>query len=391
MFKHRAIMLKQHTNMSKLHAKRFDFLSDLRRISLRPFIIASVALLSACQTTQSPPAPAPLLQPPVATHVFTLPREQDNVVGHLQVTRAHEEDTLSDIARRFNVGYEEIARANPGVDPWLPHEGTTVILPTQFVLPDAPHSGVVINLAALRLYYYPPAKQGEPQRVITHPIGIGQIGWSTPVGNTKIVSKRANPTWYPPASVRKEHAEDGEILPAKIGPGPDNPLGRYAFTLDWPSYLIHGTNQPYGVGLRASHGCIRLYPEDVAQLFDEIPVGTKVTVVNQPLVSGYRGDVLYLQSYPVLDDYAKSSTENAAKKGAKTKSKSAAAQSETNAEAELAKNALLDKNLIAAMIKTPNGIALPVSQPQMSLEKFIAAAPRVENRVPANATWDGVE
>ena len=200
--------------------KKFALLSHFRCAGVSPILIALAALLSACQTTQSPPAPAPLMQPPVATHVFTLRGEHDDVVGQLQVTRAHAEDTLSDIARRFNVGYEEIARANPTVDPWLPREGTPIVLPTQYVLPDAPRSGVVINLAALRLYYYPPVKNGEPQTVITHPIGIGQIGWATPVGSTKITRKRADPVWHPPASVRKEHAEEGETLPAKIGPGP---------------------------------------------------------------------------------------------------------------------------------------------------------------------------
>lgn len=374
--------------------------------------IAAAILVSGCQTTQSPPAPAPLMQPPVATHVFTLRGEHDEVVGHLQVTRAHEEDTLSDIARRFNIGYEEIVRANPSVDPWLPREGTPVILPTQFVLPDAPHSGVVINLAALRLYYYPPAKKGEAQTVITHPIGIGQVGWSTPAGITKVVRKRADPVWYPPASVRKEHAEDGEILPAKIGPGPDNPLGRYAFTLDWPSYLIHGTNQPYGVGLRASHGCIRLYPEDIAQLFDQIPVGTKVTVVNQPQVYGYRGDTLYLQSYPVLDDYAdKAATQK--NKNANTKVSAAkpvpvkttlaktpdakdavtpiVANNGGNKTIVADKNSIIDKALVDELIKNPNGVAMPISQTQVTLAKLVANAPRVENHVPANATWDGVE
>ena len=354
-----------------------------QRSVIRSLLIVAALLLSACQSTQSPPAPSSLMQPPVATHVFTLPRDTDSVIGHLQVTRAHQEDTLSDIARRFNIGYEEILRANPAVDPWLPREGTAVVLPTQFVLPDAPRNGVVINLAALRLFYFPPVKKGEPQTVITHPIGIGQIGWSTPVGNTKIVRKKADPTWYPPASVRKEHAEEGEILPVKIGPGPDNPLGKYAFTLDWPSYLIHGTNQPYGVGLRASHGCIRLYPEDIAQLFDKIPVGTKVTVVNQPVVYGYRGDVMYAQSYPALEDYTR--------KTAKTKNKNAATQSDDAAASELVKKLATDKMLVDSMLKNPNGVALPVTQAQMSLEKFVAAAPRVENRVPANATWDGLE
>ncbi len=361
---------------------------QFQRVIVRSLFIVSAALLGACQSTRSPPAPASLMQPPVATHVFTLAQDADSVIGHLQVTRAHAEDTLSDIARRFNIGYEEIVRANPGVDPWLPREGTTIVLPTQFVLPDVPHSGVVINLAALRLYYFPPVKKGEAQTVITHPVGIGQVGWSTPVGNTKIVRKKADPTWYPPASVRREHAAEGEILPAKIGPGPDNPLGKYAFTLDWPSYLIHGTNQPYGVGLRASHGCIRLYPEDIAQLFDKIPVGTRVTVVNQPVVYGYRGDVLYVQSYPVLEDYARKP--DPARKNAKTKSRNAV-QSEVQITAELMKKPTADKALIDTMIKNPNGVALPVTVAQMSLEKFISSAPRVENRVPANATWDGVE
>ena len=376
------------------------------RVGVNPILIAVAALLSACQTTQSPPAPSLLLQPPVATHVFTLRGEHDDVVGHLQVTRAHAEDTLSDIARRFNVGYEEVVRANPKVDPWLPREGTPVVLPTQFVLPDAPHSGVVINLAALRLYYYPPAKKGEPQTVITHPIGIGQVGWSTPAGNTKIIRKRADPVWYPPASVRKEHAEDGETLPAKIGPGPDNPLGRYAFTLDWPSYLIHGTNQPYGVGLRASHGCIRLYPEDIAQLYDLIPVGTKVTVVNQPQVYGYRGDTLYLQSYPVLDDYAGKAAAQKNKNGdAKTSTAKAVPAKTTPAKVTEAKDAaafitatnsgakniVVDKTLVDELLKNPNGVAMPISQPQITFEKLVASAPRVENRVPDNATWDGVE
>ena len=175
------------------------------------------------------------------------------------------EDTLPDIARRFNLGYEEIARANPGVDPWVPGEGREIVLPTQFVLPAAPREGLVINLAQLRVFYFPKVKEGEPQTVITHPIGIGKVGWQTPEGSTKVTGKRTNPTWFPPASVRKEHKEAGDPLPSKVPPGPDNPLGAHMMTLGWPSYLIHGTNKPYGVGLRSSHGCIRFYPEDIAR------------------------------------------------------------------------------------------------------------------------------
>ncbi|MDB6060163.1 MAG: hypothetical protein JWM78_266 [Verrucomicrobiaceae bacterium] len=392
-------------------------------LNIRPIVLSSslrtrlstvvfCIVLTACQTTPKTQAPAAPLRP-VATHAFTLAQDGDDVVGRLQVTRAHDEDTLSDIARRFNIGYEEIVRANPGVDPWLPREGTPIVLPTQFVLPAAPHSGIVINLAALRIYYFPPRKGDEPQTVITHPIGIGMIGWSTPIGTTKIVSKRADPWWYPPASVRKEHAEDGDILPAKVKPGPDNPLGRFAMNLDWPSYLIHGTNQPYGVGVRASHGCIRLYPEDIAQLFGDIPIGTPVTVVNQSQVYGTYNGVRYLQSYPVFEDYAdkksmaaKNSTakKDVAKKDAikkETAKKDALAIAKAN-KSDATKGAASDENLtilppqidnpvVTDLIKNPRGIAVPVSTPQINLEKLIADAPRVENRLPENATWDGVE
>jgi L,D-transpeptidase ErfK/SrfK len=129
------------------------------------------------------------------------------------------------------------------------------------VLPDAPRSGVVINLPAMRLFYYPPrASKDAPQEVVTHPIGIGKVGWSTPEGRTKVTQRTKDPTWTPPLSVRREHEKNGDPLPARVPPGPDNPLGRHAMRLGWPSYLIHGTNKPYGVGMRASAGCIRLYP-----------------------------------------------------------------------------------------------------------------------------------
>lgn len=357
----------------------------------RGLLLGSMVLFVGCQTTKTPPAPKTLT--PNATHEFTL-HDNSDVIGRLQVTHAHAEDTLSDIARRFNIGYEEIVRANPGVDPWLPKEGTPIVLPTQFVLPDAPRSGLVINLAALRLYYFPAPKKGEPQKVITHPIGIGLVGWATPVGNTKIVSKREKPWWYPPASVRKEHKEEGDPLPAKVPPGPDNPLGDYAMTLDWPSYLIHGTNQPYGIGIRASHGCIRLYPEDIAQLFDRIPVGTKVTVVNQPQVYGRLGETIYMQSYPILEDYAAEKKNVASKSKAKPAAKKSAIEKgapSSTGHSDFARDQSIDRVLVGELTQNPNGIALPVSLSQMTLQKFIAGAPLVENRLPTQATWDGVE
>src|SRR6266478_2283131 len=269
-------------------------------------------LLGGCSLFRSapvapPPAVAPPLPPvpqlptPNATHRSEVDSGND-IVGYVQKTVVGKEDTLPDIARRFDVGYEEMLTANPGVDPWLPGVGREVVVPTQFILPAAPHEGVVVNVAAMRIFYYPPHKKGEPQVVFTHPIGIGKVGWKTPEGTTKIVGRQKDPVWVVPKSVRDEHAEDGEKLPAQVPAGPDNPLGAYEFRLGWPSYLIHGTNKPYGVGMRSSHGCIRLYPEDIAVFFDTIPIGTKVTVVNQPYLFGWRDGTLYLQAYTVMED-----------------------------------------------------------------------------------------
>ena len=257
---------------------------ELRR---RPFptagggtlLLVALGTLAGCSvfmpSEAPPPVPAepppPQYAEPLATHTFSYDPKTTGVVGALQATIAREEDTLSDIARRFNLGYDEVVNANPGVDPWLPGAGRRIVLPTQFVLPDAPHDGIVVNLAALRLYYFPKAAKNEPRQVMTYPIGVGMVGWATPTGTTKIVSKRTDPFWTPPASVRKEHAAEGDILPARVPPGPDNPLGAFAMNLGWPSYLMHGTNKPAGVGMRASHGCIRLYPEDIATLFQDIP------------------------------------------------------------------------------------------------------------------------
>jgi L,D-transpeptidase ErfK/SrfK len=208
------------------------------------------------------------------------------------VTR--ESDTLLDVARNYDVGYVEIRAANPGVDPWLPGGGRTVLVPTQHVLPDAPHRGIVINLSELRIYYFLP-RGGEPR---TFPIGIGGEGKETPVGSTKIARKRLRPVWIP---TKSEHEEEPD-LPASIGPGPDNPMGDAALYLAWPGYAIHGTNKPYSIGRRDSHGCIRLYPEDIAWLFDAVPVGTPVTVVDQQAKVGWSGGELYLEVHPTQQD-----------------------------------------------------------------------------------------
>jgi L,D-transpeptidase ErfK/SrfK len=387
-------------------------------------LLALLAVLSGCQTIKPEPA-APVVPkpvPPEATHSFAFDPDRDSVVGEMQATEARAEDTLSDIARRFNIGYEEIVRANPTVDPWLPRAGTRIVLPTQFVLPDGPRSGIVINLAALRMYYFPPRKKGELQTVVTHPIGIGRVGWITPLGSTKVTSKRENPFWNPPESVRREHAADGDPLPARVPPGPDNPLGKYAMNLGWPRYLIHGTNQPYGVGIRASHGCIRMYPEDIAALYGDIPIGTKVTVVNQPMLYGRRGEQIYLQSFPVFDDYPKpkqvvSAGNLRAKKDAaaknmrvaatpakavdgKTSGKTAVATtprataiSPKSAVQKAEESDAIHENadLVTELAQNPRGIAVPVTHRPMSVDSYVATARTVENRVPDRATWDGVD
>ena len=213
--------------------------------------------------------------------------------GNLRETasyRAAYEDTLLDVARRFNLGYVEMVAANPGTDPWLPGEGSDLVLPTVHLMPDAPAEGIVINLADMRLYYFP-APGAEPK---TYPIGIGRDGLLTPVGTTHIARKRENPTWRPTERMRAENPE----LPAEIPAGPDNPLGTRAMYLDWSLYLIHGTNKPWGIGRRVSSGCIRMYPEDIEALFDQVEVGTKVTVVDEPIKFGWIDGDLYMEAHP---------------------------------------------------------------------------------------------
>jgi len=232
---------------------------------------------------------------------------QDEVFGEIHTVTARYEDTFVGLAQTYNVGYEALRRANPGIDPWLPGEGTKLVIPTRFVLPRAPHRGIVVNVAELRLYYFPSDSGTPPEgtpagsrRIVTHPISIGQMDWSTPLGTTSVTGKVANPSWYPPQSIRAEHAARDEVLPRVVPPGPDNPLGAHALRLGLPSYLIHGTNRPEGVGMRVTHGCIRMFPEDIEALYKTVPVGTPVTIVNQPYKLGWTTDGLYLEAHPPL-------------------------------------------------------------------------------------------
>jgi L,D-transpeptidase ErfK/SrfK len=245
----------------------------------------------------------PVLLLAAAAHAQTYPLESgQDLIGQLAQTHAEQKDTLPDIARQNHLGFDEIIAANPGIDTWLPGAGRMIRLPTEHLLPDVPRTGIVVNLPEGRLYYFR-SDAGHHSVVETYPISVGQMDWKTPIGVTKIVRKEKNPTWYPPKSVRDKHLQDGEVLPPSIPPGPDNPLGDYALRLGIPggAYLIHGTNNPVGVGMQITHGCIRLYPEDIQSLFGEVATGLEVRIVNQRIKTGWMGGALYLEVHHPLD------------------------------------------------------------------------------------------
>lgn len=214
-----------------------------------------------------------------------------DVIGSLSHYTVRKGDTLYSIARRYDIGIVELLAANPGTDPWTPEEGLTLTLPTIHILPE-PREGIVLNLSELRLFYF-----AGDETVMSFPVGIGRDGWVTPLGVTSVVKKRRNPVWIPPASIREEDPALPEMVPA----GPDNPMGLYALNLGWVNYAIHGTNRPYGIGKRSSHGCIRLYPEDIEVLFNAVAVGTPVTVIDVPFKLGWRDETLLLEVTPTQD------------------------------------------------------------------------------------------
>ncbi len=238
----------------------------------------------------------------VAT-TYELATDGSAVFGEDLHIKARQEDTLLDIARRYSIGYEEIQRANPGVDLWIPGEGTDIVIPGRRILPPAPREGIVVNLPEHRLYYFPKPKRRQKPVVITYPVSIGQLDWNTPLGQTHVAAKEKMPYWYPPESIRKEHAARGEPLPRRVPPGPDNPLGAYKMRLAVGdgTYLIHGTNNPMAVGMAITHGCIRMYPEDIEALFPQVPVGTKVWLINKPVKVAYANGELLLEVHPQVD------------------------------------------------------------------------------------------
>jgi L,D-transpeptidase ErfK/SrfK len=231
-----------------------------------------------------------------------LPADGSSVVGADEEQQTRFEDTLVDIAHDRSIGYEEIARANPGVDLWLPGEGTSITVPGRHILPPGPREGIVINLPEHRLYYYPPAQEGQTLTVFTFPVNIGRLDRGSPIGLTHVTAKQKNPSWYPPAFIRKEHQERGDPLPAVVPPGPKNPLGKLEMRLAAArgTYLIHGTNTPWAIGMAITHGCISMYPEDVAVLYREVPVGTSVWMINAPVKVARLNGELLIEAHPPL-------------------------------------------------------------------------------------------
>jgi len=280
----------------------------------------------------------------IASHVFTLSPGQ-NVVGELASVVARENDTLSDIARHYGLGYNDITMANAGQDPWILSGEQPILLPLRFILPETPRQGIVLNLAGMRMFYYP---KSQPDTLLTFPVGIGRDGWNTPLGLTQIAAKKANPDWVVPESIKREHLKQGDPLPNVIHAGADNPLGHYAMPLGFNSILIHGTNKPYGIGMQISHGCVQLYPEDIELLFNKVDVGTPVRIVHQPYLAAWDGDMLYLEAHPPLEKWAKQS--NQQQNELKTKLNKLAAE----------KNAVIDWEKVARILERADGIPVPV-------------------------------
>jgi L,D-transpeptidase ErfK/SrfK len=231
---------------------------------------------------------------------YDLPSAGNSLVGEIQWVEVQGEETLLDIARRFDLGFNEIVAANPKVDPWLPPAGKRIVLPTRFVLPQKPWQGIVVNLAEMRLYYFPETKAGQRPQVITHPIGIGQKRSLTPEGEYRVILKIEKPNWTMPDSVYEEYRAEGVQPKRVIPPGPDNPLGEFAMKLNAESILIHGTNKPFSIGMQVSRGCVRLYPEDIRSLIYQVPNGTPVRIEERAYKLGKENGVLFLEAHKTM-------------------------------------------------------------------------------------------
>ena len=282
---------------------------DLSLLSNRlRIIVLSIVILSlhGCATTTTKSVQEEYKQPiprhleeDIERNEFSIAKG-DDVIGRLAFISLEKGDALPDIARHFSLGINAISAANPGVDVWVPKAGERIVLPLNFILPDGLRNGIVVNLAAMRLFYF--KGDSKSLAVSTYPVGVGTEERPSPMGDMYVVRKTVRPTWHVPASIAADHRKKGDPLPAEVLPGPLNPLGEYALYLSKPSYLIHGTNKPASIGLRATNGCIRLYPENIKKLYENTPVKTPVRFVNQPYLIGQRDGVVYIEVHTPPED-----------------------------------------------------------------------------------------
>ncbi len=299
----------------------------------------------------------------LALHQFSITKEQ-GVIGKLATLTSEQNDSLPDIARHYGLGFNDVSNANPELSAWTPQTGSRVLLPARFILPDAPRKDIVLNLANMRMFYYP---KNDSANVYTYPVGIGREGWSSPIGQTKIISKTVNPTWTVPASIHQEHAEKGDKLPSVINPGPENPLGKYAMRLAVPGYLIHGTNKPYGIGLQVSHGCIQLYPEDIESLFDKIRIGTSVNIVHQPYLVGWDANMLYLEANSPLQKWANQTPQ--------LKKQLLKRLQQIGHERQVS----IDWDRVESILEHANGIPTPIIKNSPTLAELTTLAPQLKH------------
>jgi L,D-transpeptidase ErfK/SrfK len=301
-----------------------------------------------------PPSLPSHLEEKIERNDFLVAKE-DDVIGRLAVIRLEKEDTLPDIARHFSLGINTVSAANPGVDIWVPEAGGRILLPLNFILPDTVRKGIVINLAAMRLFYF--KGDGKLLAVSTYPIGVGTTERPSPVGQMYVERKMFRPTWYVPASIAEDHRKKGDPLPAKVPPGPLNPLGEHALYLSKSDYLVHGTNKPASIGLRATNGCIRLYPEDIKRLFESTQVKTPVTIVNQPYLVGQRDGIIYIEVHTPFEESGAAELEKAYAKLRKIEKKSGRA---------------IDWKKVKEVVAEARGIPVPIFEIRQGSEKDVA-------------------
>ncbi|OIR17845.1 putative L,D-transpeptidase YbiS precursor [mine drainage metagenome] len=296
---------------------------------------------------------------------YPMPSGDNSIVGNIQVISIVNPDlTLLDIARHYDLGYDEITRANPEIPTWVPKIGSHITIPTEFILPPAPLQGIIINIPQRRLFYFPKPDQQQITQVYTYPISIAREGWFTPLGQTSIIAKHRDPAWFVPKSILEEHRNNGEPdFPDYFPPGPNNPMGMLALQTGFPAIFIHGTNKPWGIGMRTSHGCLHLYPEDAAQLFEMVSVGTPVRIIDAPITIGKLDSALYMSASKPIKEYTNTQS---------ILTRATSALINYSNHQMQARTTKIDWSRLQDTVKDGNILPTPISQGTLSLKEKIA-------------------